>query len=285
MSARELDPRPEFVTIDGDKYCYRKSGHGPPIVLLHGLSETSKYFWRKFIAHFEDRYEIFALDLRGHGDSVKPRSGYKPGDQAEWIAKFIKELQIERPVLLGHSLGGIIAGKFAIMYPDSLSKLVIYDSPLAEGFWSAVRLGFRMPLAVLILGPLLIPGLGRLVFRFRSPKTMRMTLNAIHVFCDRSHFNAELLQESLQSSYEALSGSIWRAVIRENYLDDLRQISVPTLLIWGDYDSVVPTARMERAHERIKNSKKVLLQKAGHLSLIEKPDEFNNAVDEFLQET
>lgn len=279
-----LDPDIQFVEIDGEKYGYRQSGHGEKvIVLIHGLAETSKYFWRKFISHFKDTYTIIAIDLRGHGDSAKPRKGYRPSEQAKLIFSMLNALNIDQPILLGHSLGGIIAIRFAVMYPDNLSHLVVYDSPLGEGFFKNLSLAFKVsPVTSIGMGSLLIPILGRIFFHLKTPSMMQNLLSGIPVFVDESLFEAELLSESMRNTYEAISQSVWHAVLVENLFKDLPSIKTPTLIIRGEYDNAVPQKSMERAVAQIPKAQLAVIQNAAHLSLIEKPDMFNKAVEQFL---
>lgn len=281
--SRFNSPEAQFITVDGGRYCYRRSGEGRAILLLHGLTDSGRFLWREFIRHFENEYTVIAVDLRGHGDSEKPKRGYAPADQAWLVAAFIDRLGLDRPVLLGHSLGGIIAAKFAILFPDRLSKLIISDSPLGAGFWKNLGLVTRIPRrGVAIVGLTMVPFLGRLVFKLRSPRTMRMTLERLQVFCDPSHITAELIQEKMLSTYEAISQSLWQAVIFENLFRDLDRISVPTLIIHGSHDTLVPLNWAERAVFKIQDSRLVLIENAGHFPLIEQPDQFNQAVSQFL---
>jgi len=109
-----------------------------------------------------------------------------------------------------------------------------------------------------------------------------MTLESLQVFCDPSHITTELVQEKMRSTYEAISQSLWQAVIFENLFRDLDRISVPTLIIHGSHDTLVPLDWAERAVSKIQDSRLVLIENAGHFPLIEQPDQFNQAVSQFL---
>jgi len=277
------DPGPQFVSIEGGRYCYRRGGEGRVVLVLHGLTDSSRLVWREFFCRFEKEYTIVAMDLRGHGDSEKPEDGYAPADQARLVAAFIDKLGLDRPVLLGHSLGGIIAAKFAILFPQRLIGLVICDSPLGAGFWKNLRLAARLPLkGVAMVGTTMIPLLGRFMFGLRSPRTMRLLLKSLRLFHDPSHITEVLIEDKMKGTYEAVTQSLWHTVVFENLFKDLDCISVPTLIIHGSYDSLVPLDLAKRAASKIPNSRLVLIEKAGHFPMIEQPNLFNQTVSQFL---
>jgi pimeloyl-ACP methyl ester carboxylesterase len=280
---QDLDPVCRYITIDECQYCYRQSGQGPGIVLLHGMAETSKIFWRGFIPYFENQYTVVAMDLRGFGDSDKPKRGYEPEAQAQVVACLVEELGLDKPVLLGHSLGGIIATKFAILFPDKLHRLIIYDSPVGGGFLQNLGLVAKMPAkGVILMGILLIPLVGRLFFKLRTIETTRYLLESLRLFCDRSSYTDEIVRESMRNSYEAITQNAWHAVVLENLFKDLSRIRVPTLILRGEHDALVSQSWMERVNARIPNSQLVVIKGACHMSLNEQPDQFNQAVFQFL---
>lgn len=278
------DPEPQFININGESFCYRISGSGEnTIILLHGLAETSKYFWREFILHFQGNYKIIAVDLRGHGNSEKPINGYSPFDQANLIVQIINKLEIYKPIILGHSLGGIIATQLAISHPEILAKLIIYDSPIGDGFLKNLNLIINIPIIPLVLlTGILIPGIGRLLFTMRSAKTMRLLLNSLKVFYDPSYLSDELIAESMKNSYSALVKSIWLGVIFQKLQRYVHKITVPTLIIRGEFDYLVPKKLSKEAASQILNCKVVEIENASHLALIEQPNQFNEAVSQFL---
>jgi len=284
--SRTGDPEARFITIDGERYSYRRSGEGHAILLLHGVTDSSRFYWREFFRSFESEYTVVAMDLRGHGDSEKPRCGYSAADQAQLVAKFLDGLELDRPILLGHSLGGIIAARFALLFPDKVSKLIICDSPLRGGFRKDLKWATQLPLSgAMIVGALMIPGLGRFLFSMRSPQTIRLALELLQTFSDPSHIPEEIIREKMKASYEAVSQSLWQAVIFENLDKDLHRISVPTLIIRGADDALVPQDQAEKAASRIPDSQLVIIDSAGHFPLLEQPEQFKRAVSAFLSST
>ena len=99
-------------------------GHGQPIIFIHGWA-ASQRFWKHQVDYFSQRYQVITYDLRGHGDSDKPKQGYYVEDHVFDLAQIIQGLKLQVPILVGHSLGGLIALQFALDYPEGLKALVV----------------------------------------------------------------------------------------------------------------------------------------------------------------
>src|SRR2546426_5943865 len=120
--------RDKFVTAGDVKLHYVQWGEqGPPIIFLHGLTANA-FCFQAFADDLARDHRVFAYDLRGRGDSDKPESGYNVPIHATDLAELIDELGLDRPVIVGHSLGALIALYFAKQYPEYLSKLVLIDA-------------------------------------------------------------------------------------------------------------------------------------------------------------
>jgi pimeloyl-ACP methyl ester carboxylesterase len=278
-----LDPVAEFVTIAGERYCYRKAGQGPPMLLIHGMGETSKVFWRELIAHFKERYTLIAVDIRGYGDSEKPARGYRLSDHARIIAGGIDQLKLDRPIVVGHSLGGVIAAKFAILFPEQLSKLVLYDSPIGGRFSPNVSVIARMPpRGVLLMSLLYVPFVGKFFFERRSPQMVQLVLSSLRLFRDPADYTDEVIREGMRHSYEALTQGAWHAIGFQNLFNDLDSITVPTLIIHGEYDALAPRYWADQVHRRIANSQLSIIPDSAHQPLNEQPELFNQALERFL---
>lgn len=281
-----MDPQAQFVTIDGEKYCYRMQGSGPPVLLLHGITDSSRFFWRQFFSFFSSKYSVVAFDLRGHGCSEKPKRGYTTIDQINLILKFMDYLGLGEVVLLGHSLGGIIGTKLALLFPDRVSKLIIYDSPLAGNAYKTILWIMSLPIGgSLSIGLTLIPYVGRYLYNLRTPATVRLAVERLGLFCDPSNISEELIEEKMKCSYDAFYQSFWNVVIGDNIEKDLQRIAMPTLIICGAKDPFVSQKQAKQIKAMIPNSKLVTIENTGHFPLIEKPDEFNQNVSGFLNDS
>jgi pimeloyl-ACP methyl ester carboxylesterase len=276
------DIQAEVMELGGEEYYFSRRGTGEVIILLHGWTDSSRSYWQHVISYFENHYTLIALDLRGHGCSAKPAHGYAPTDQAQLVAKLVHKLGLEKPVLLGHSLGGVVAAKYAILFPNRLSALIISDSPLGAGFWKNMELLTHMPPAgALLLGSMLVPFFGKMLYNLRTPNSIRLIVEHLHVLYRPTNMTTELIREKMGSSYEATMQSII-GIFLENLEKDLGTISAPTLIIQGDHDSLVPLDWAEIAASRIPDAQLALIENAGHFPMLEQPEKFNQIVSKFL---
>lgn len=129
---RAVPPSGDFITVDGCKIHYIERGEGQPIVMIHGLGGTLHHMRRPLMEDFGDGYRLIALDRPGSGYSTRPGSfNGRLSEQARLIAGFIDALGLERPLLVGHSLGGAVALATALYYPEKISGLALI-SPLTH---------------------------------------------------------------------------------------------------------------------------------------------------------
>lgn len=129
---RFVPPTGNFITVEGCKIHYIERGEGQPIVMIHGLGGTLHHMRRPLMEDFGDGYRLIALDRPGSGYSTRPRSfDGRLSEQARLIAGFIDALGLERPLLVGHSLGGAVALATALDYPEKISGLALI-SPLTH---------------------------------------------------------------------------------------------------------------------------------------------------------
>ena len=117
----------EYIIIDGIKIRRLVSGHGPPILLVHGLGEFLE-IWISNIAGLSQKFTVYAMDLPGHGLSEKTREDYTLGFSVNFIAKFMKAAGLHKVNLVGHSLGGAICVGFAMNFPDKVDNLVLVST-------------------------------------------------------------------------------------------------------------------------------------------------------------
>lgn len=287
MSA--LDPELQFVAVEGQRLAYRVSGSAgkPPMVLLHGMAETSAYFWRGLIAHFQHDYHIFAFDLLGHGDSSKPLFGYGIPQQARLVHGALDALGLSssQVVMVGHSLGGIIAARLCANYPDSVKALVLYDVPLPRGAVGNLRVLLPgIPVrAWLPLSLMLLPGAALFATVLPFRKIIGWLLYAWGIPHRRDQIQDDLLDQAVRNSRFSIAETIPRAFLLEDVVRDLHKICARTLVLVGDNDVVVPLKMAQDCTGRIAGARMVVIEQAGHVALIDQPDQFNTAVESFLQ--
>ena len=284
MSPNNTFPLQE-VSLHGHRVGFRIAGEGPLIVLLHGITSTSDV-WLETMARLSERYTVVAPDLLGHGRSAKPRGDYSLGAYASGGRDLLGALGFERGTVVGHSLGGGIALQFAYQFPEYCERLVLVSS---GGLGKEVHLLLRaaaLPGAELVL-PLIVRdwaiGAGSAVagvldrFGFSAGPDLAEAARGYASLADRGARAAFL--HTLRSVID-LDGQRVSATDRLYLAQRL-----PTLLIWGTRDPIIPIEHGRAAQERIPESRLVELPGAGHWPQLDDPDRFVAELTEFVETT
>jgi 3-oxoadipate enol-lactonase len=259
------------ITVDGIRIHYADEGDGPALVLLHGLSATLAN-WTGTIPAFADRWRVVALDLPGHGRSGKPDAPYTVDFYAGVVRSLGRELRIPEAVVIGNSLGGQIALELALSYPVWTRGLVLVAP--AGGFGVPVRaLGWALRAAAgpSVLRVALPWAFGRSVFDPALPGCV-----------ERRAILAERLAHDDYPSFaravaRSLAGSI--AASRQ----PIERVTQPALLVWGREDRLVGLAASRRLVRALPHARLAVLDRCGHLPMVEQPEEFNRLVMDFLR--
>src|SRR6185369_3120679 len=257
---------PKEITIYGQKIHYIEAGSGPNVILLHGLGGSSQV-WQFNIGPLAEKYHVFVPDQIGFGKSDKPLVNYRIRTYVDFLDQFCKQLKIERPTLIGNSMGGWIAAIYAATYPDRVDKLVLAD---AAGYAPPKDFDTRT------------------FFGLNPTTKAEMKILVGKVFYNKAFQSDAAIDQSMTVRLGAGDGytikSITDSIIRgEDFLDDVvKSIKSPTLLVWGREDGLVPLSTGERLHKDIAGSTLIVIDECGHIPNLEKPGEFNAAVIKFL---
>jgi pimeloyl-ACP methyl ester carboxylesterase len=285
------EPEPQWLTVNwrdhlqkaevvGTTVNYVEMGSGEPVVMVHGLA-GSWQTWLPNIVHLARRHRVIALDLPGFGESPKPPWKISIPAYGRFLHDFCERLGIGTCNLVGHSMGGFVGTELAITEPDRVDRLVLVSA--AGVTYARMR---REPAAVL---GRLARAAGPIAFRYRMEGLKRPLLRHLAyrgVFHDPRALPKELLWEvtvpALRSPgfYDALT-SLFGYDIR----DRLAEIEVPTLVVWGRNDRVVPSGAAT-AYKRLigDNARLEVFARCGHLPHVERPARFNRLMDRFLAE-
>jgi pimeloyl-ACP methyl ester carboxylesterase len=271
--------------LHGERVTYRRAGDGPAIVLIHGITSSSRT-WRAVIDGLAQRHTVVAPDLLGHGSSGKPRGDYSLGAYASGIRDLLAVLDIPRCTVVGHSLGGGIAMQFAYQFPDRLERLVLVDS---GGLGEEVSLALRaatLPGAELVL-PLLFSPLtrswGRAIGRAAGRLGLKPTANVQGIVDGVDSLgDADARRAFVHTARSVIDPRGQRVDARDRlYLSR----AVPTLLVWGEEDRIIPPAHGRRAHELMPNSRLEIFRKAGHFPFNDDPERFVDVLSDFIAST
>ncbi len=119
------------ITVDGDLVHYEVLGRGRPVILLHGMLGSWRY-WIPTIQHLQQNFRVYALDLYGFGDSAKKPEKYTLSHQVSLVADFMHEMGLPKAALIGHDIGAYVAVEFARQYPERIARLMIVSTPLFD---------------------------------------------------------------------------------------------------------------------------------------------------------
>lgn len=241
---------------------YSKSGSGKPIVFLHGWG-GSWQSWSPVIPVFAKRHVVYAVDLPGFGLSAitKPHGLV---DYANELASFFKKNKLSKAVVVGHSFGGQVAAKFALLYPNFVSKLVLVDAAISRD--NTTKTTADIALAKLGKKILANSVVKNWLPQFRKwyYKMRRLDESDYFVIHD----------QNLQSTASK--------IFREDLMESISRIDLPTLIFWGIDDEATPLAQGKAINETIKNSRLIVVP-GGHFSYLDNLDKFTKSVEEFLK--
>jgi len=261
-----------FIDIDGTRIRYVEAGHGPAVILIHGLA-ASLYAWRHTIAPVAGAgYRVIAYDNRGFGFSGRPSRGYSNRDYVDLLLSLLDSLEIGDAVLVGHSMGGAIAAETALARPDRVRGLVLVD---------AAGVGVRWPFLLRIAR---WPVVGALFERFRSRGVTARILKAL--YADPSRVTEQDIDQYYAPVVEPGFARSLRSVLGAYRFDSLRErlenIGVPTLVMWGASDRVIPAAVGRGMVDHLQVGAFVSFPNAGHALPEELPLDFNRVLLAFL---
>jgi pimeloyl-ACP methyl ester carboxylesterase len=272
------------VTIHGHDVRYRRSGSGEPVLLIHGLAGSSRT-WKPIMPALAEHHDVIAPDLLGHGESAKPVGDYSLGAFASGLRDFLAALDVDGATIVGHSFGGGVAMQLAYQHPELCHRLVLVAS---GGLGREVS--WLLRLVTLPGAEYFMP----LVF----PRPIAEQGETISRFLHRRGIDLPHLGE-MWRAYRSLAGAenrkafvrTIRTVIEPggqvvSALDRLYMAAhLPTLIMWGDRDEIIPVSHGRSAHEAIAASRYVELENVGHFPHVEAPDLFLSHLLEFLDGT
>jgi 3-oxoadipate enol-lactonase len=249
------------IDLNGESLHYERAGRGMPLLLIHSLG-TSSWLWRAEIAHWSARYDVVAMDARGHGGSSR-NGGFGVRAVAEDLAALTVALGLGPAHVVAISMGGPIAAHLVDIAPDRVKSLVIADSFATQGEAGGVR---AMAIATSITG-------ASMAQYGRQYASETLVEDSAHV----DALAALIASMSAEAYIEAA-----RSVFTADVVAPMRRISVPTLVLCGTRDQRTPPRLSEEIVGLIPGAELQLIEGARHLANLDRPAEFQAAVDGFL---
>ncbi len=266
-------PMKKTVPVFGQRIAYYDTGAGPVVVLVHGFASEARFDWGNVILPLAKHHRVIALDQIGFGASEKPLIDYSIQTYVDFLGEFLRVLKVKEFTLVGESLGGWISalytiealgpenqGSFALPKPR---KLVLEDAA-----------------GMAPLGPAPIP--------VHVSGTIAEAKGVAIVFHDKSRVTDDFVRDTFAMKLRTNDGSTQRLLFGNSKLASevvsgrLAAITIPTLVVWGGADEIVPLEQGRGYAAGIAGSKLAIVPECGHAPSLEKPDEFLAAVLPFI---
>ncbi|MDQ3797923.1 MAG: alpha/beta fold hydrolase, partial [Acidobacteriota bacterium] len=245
-------------------YAEQGEAGGEPVILIHGITD-SWFSWSRVLPLLDKKYRVYALDLRGHGDSDRPEKGYAMKDFAADIVAFMDAMDIEKAAVVGHSMGSFVALQTTLDAPERVSKLLIMGT--ATTARNEVALDLQKSFAAL-----------------KDPIDEKFVRD-FQISASSESVPKEFMDGIVRESMK-LPARVWKAaiagVIAEDYKPGLGKIKVPTLIIWGENENIFLRPEQDILKAKITNSTLKTYPKTGHSPQWEQPENFARDLNEFL---
>jgi pimeloyl-ACP methyl ester carboxylesterase len=280
----EVD-RVRYVTIHGYQRAYLMAGSGPAVLLIHGIGDNADT-WRSIIADLARDHLVIAPDLLGHGRSDRPRADYSIPAYACGMRDLLSVLNIDRATVIGHSFGGGVAMQFAYQFPERCERIVLVST---GG-------GGRKTTPLLQL--IAIPGAGVMLPFMRLPgirQTGTTSLRLLRLLGTNIGQDAEDMIKLFDAWPDRTARSAFLRTLRA-VVDRQGQVvtlldrcylakGMPTLLIWGERDAVIPVDHAQVVHEAMPGSRLEIFSTAAHFPHHSDPERFLAVLRDFLRST
>jgi pimeloyl-ACP methyl ester carboxylesterase len=278
LAVKWAQPPSRFIEVNGLNIHYRDEGlHSdlPPILLLHGTS-ASLHTWDGWVNILKNQHRIIRFDMPAFGLTGPDLSNnYSIQNYAQTVINVLDKLGIEQAIFAGNSLGGYVAWATAVLHPDHVTKLILVDPsgyPLGS---TSVPIAFQLAK---------MPVLNRLLEEFMPRALVRSSIESVFG-------NPALVTDELVDRYFELNTRMGnRQALIERFrqtqpgqlAERLAEITVPTLIIWGAKDGLIPVSAAKQFQNDIKHSELIIFEELGHVPHEEAPDITANAVQKFL---
>ncbi len=272
-------PDDRYIQVNGINTRYWQMGErGSKVILLHG-GNGSIEFWLYNLPELAKHHQVYAFDMVGSGKSDLPIASYSLTYQAEFLAGLMSALSIDTATLIGNSMGGGVALQFTRLYPDRVDKLVLVNS---MGLGREISIGIRLITLPAIVNSLrpgrwMIPAMLRSNFHHWhqiSPEWMELRYQIFAI----PGRNLAILNIG-QSNFNLLGV---RPDVYQPIVNSLPNIHQQTLIIWGEFDRIIPVKHAYIAAAGLTNSQLEIFPNCGHHPYLEYPDKFDRLVLNFL---
>jgi len=250
-----------LASVNNGQLYFETNGDGEPIIFLHGFSFDHR-MWQPQVEYLSKQYKIITYDMRGFGKSTLPSSSYSHHDD---LCQLMTYLKIDTAYIVGLSLGGEMATDFTLSYPKMVKKLVLADASM-HGFESTVDWQVHAQVVGLAV--------------------------AKQQWLDHQVFKTTTISNEMQNELNTMvadySGWHWlnhdpREKLSPSAIERLSEITCPTLIVMGSHDLSYFQTIADKYNHDVVGSQKISIPNAGHMVNMEKPEQFNNIVGQFIK--
>jgi len=271
-----------MVMLNGYEFRYLDSGEGPAVLFIHGLTGSSRN-WAHLVDMLNTDHRILVPDLHGHGASAKPMGDYSLSAHAATLRDLLDRLGIDRVTLVGHSLGGGIAMQFCYLFPERVERLVLVAS---GGFGRSVSPLLRsatLPGAEWVL-PLIASSWVRARAEAVGRSLAKLGWRPSPDVTEAWRGFTSLADADSRRAFLATTRSVidpgGQTVTAHDHLP--MAVEIPTLVVWGTRDRMIPTWHATTAHQAIPGSRVELFEGAGHYPQLDQPERFAEVLSDFM---
>ena len=285
ISNSSFNPRHHWVKVSGLRIHFLAAGfQGQPVVMLHGGGlDAAGLSLRRTIPVVAERLRVFSPDWPGFGQSDSMPIKWRVEECIDFLGDFLDALGLKRAILIGVSMGGGFALGFTIRAPERVERLVLVNS---------AGLGRKIPGGLVSYLTTRLPFVNELWWALLTRNRMLARQTVCGPFVNQNGIlSDEIVDEIIRVARRAGTGAAFRQLqrseyrwqgLRTDYSQQLGKVKVPTLIVHGAKDTIVPVSWAERAHKLIKNSKLEIISRCGHMPPVEEPEQFNQIVRRFL---
>ena len=283
LKTKYANKESEFMSINGIQVHFRDQGpvtDSLPLVLIHGTG-ASLHTWEPWVAELIATKRIVTFDLPAYGlTGPNANHDYSQKAYVDLLDSLLIKLKINRCILGGNSLGGSVSWNYAIQHAEKIKKLILIDAggyPLNS---TSVPIAFKLAK---------VPILNNLLEKI-TPRSM-VESSIKNVYFDPTKVSKELidryyeltLREGNRTAFRERLASSKNTISKNNTSQLIKTIKVPTLVLWGDHDQLIPVASAYKFHEDLPNDTLVILKNLGHVPMEEDPKASIMAVKEFIE--
>jgi pimeloyl-ACP methyl ester carboxylesterase len=277
-----VNTRQRTAILNGHEFSYLDSGKGPALLFIHGLTGSQRN-WAHLVDALDHDHRVLAPDLFGHGASAKVIGDYSLGAHAATLRDLLDMLGIDRVTLIGHSFGGGIAMQFSYLFPERVERLVLVDSGGMGRDVSALLRAATLPGAELVLPVITsswVRGRVEAAARILTRGGWQASPETTEIWRGFTSLADTDTRRAFLATTRAVIDPGGQTVTAHDHLP--MAIQIPTLVVWGTKDRMIPAWHATTAHQAIAGSRVELFVGAGHFPHLDDPERFAEVLSDFM---